>query len=137
MGELTKDAIHEIEQIHSRWIAYELAGEDQNLLALCADDIELWPPDSKPLSGRSAVSRQMAQPSRKVLSIEISNRRIRGSNDIAYLTADFKITFPLQLNSTPELILGSHLWILRKNSGPWLIHLVTWSLWNHDAVPAG
>jgi ketosteroid isomerase-like protein len=44
MDELTKDAIREIEQIHSNWIDYEVAGDLHSLMALCANDIELWPP---------------------------------------------------------------------------------------------
>jgi ketosteroid isomerase-like protein len=61
MQELTKDAINEIEQIHSNWIELEVAGENQSLMALCADDIELRAPDAQPLLGRAAVSAQMAQ----------------------------------------------------------------------------
>jgi hypothetical protein len=43
MDKLTVDAVREIEQIHSSWIEFEVAGEDHSLMALCADDIELWP----------------------------------------------------------------------------------------------
>jgi len=46
MNELTKDAPREIEQIHSNWIEFEVAGEDDSLLALCADDFDLWPPNA-------------------------------------------------------------------------------------------
>ena len=52
MNGLTEDAVREIEQIHSNWIEFEVAGEDHNLMALCADDIELWPPDAQPQLGR-------------------------------------------------------------------------------------
>jgi hypothetical protein len=44
MEEITQDAVREIEQIHSSWIEFEVAGQSQSLIALCADDIELWPP---------------------------------------------------------------------------------------------
>src|SRR5207302_10296433 len=56
MDELTEADVRKIEQIHSSWIEFEVAGEDHNLMALCADDIELWPPDAQPLLGRAAVS---------------------------------------------------------------------------------
>jgi ketosteroid isomerase-like protein len=49
MDELTNDAVREIEQVHSKWIEYEVAGDDHNLMTLCADDIELWPPNAQPL----------------------------------------------------------------------------------------
>jgi hypothetical protein len=35
MDKPTEDAVQEIEQIHSSWIGFEVAGEDQSLLALC------------------------------------------------------------------------------------------------------
>ena len=41
MDKLTEDAVQEIEQIHSSWIEFEIAGDGQSMLALCADDIEL------------------------------------------------------------------------------------------------
>jgi ketosteroid isomerase-like protein len=60
MDKLTEDAVQEIEQIHSSWIEFEVAGDNESMLALCADDIELWPPDVQPVCGRAAVSAQLA-----------------------------------------------------------------------------
>ncbi len=54
MDKLTEDAVREIEQIHSSWIQFEVVGEDHSLMTLCADDIELWPPDAQPVIGRAA-----------------------------------------------------------------------------------
>jgi ketosteroid isomerase-like protein len=132
MDELTKDAVREIEQIHSNWIEFEVAGQAHCLMALCADDIELWPPDARPLLGRTAVSAQMAHGTTRIDRIEITDRRIRGSNEIAYLTASYKTTFSSAEDSGPRQALGSHLWILRKRAGTWLVTLVSWSLWSLD-----
>src|SRR5271166_5303759 len=52
----------------------------------------------------------------RIQRIEITDRRIRGSNEIAYLTATYKATFSSAEGSPPEQVLGSHLWILRKQS---------------------
>jgi len=134
MDELTKDAVRAIEQIHSSWIEFEVAGEDHNLMALCADEIELWPPDAQPPLGRAAVSAQMAPGRTRIHSIEISDRRIRGSNEVAYLTASYKTTFSSPEDSTPRQALGSNLWILRKRAGTWVVTLVSWSLWGRAAV---
>jgi ketosteroid isomerase-like protein len=132
MYELTKDALSGIERIHSSWVRYEIAGDNRSLMALCADDIELWPPDAQPLRGRAAVSAQMAREKTKIHSIEITDRRIRGSNEIAYLTASYRTTFSSAEDSIYRQALGSHLWILRKRTGVWLVTLVSWSVW---AVP--
>lgn len=134
MDKLTEDAVQEIEQIHSSWIEFEVAGEDQSLLVLCADDIELWPPDAQPVRGRAAVSAQLAHGTTRIHGVEISDRRIRGSNEIAYLTASYKTTFSSAEDSTPRQALGSHLWILQKRDGAWLVTLVSWSLWGSAAI---
>jgi ketosteroid isomerase-like protein len=135
MDKLTEDAIRQIEQIHSKWIEFEVVGEDQRLLELCADDIELWPPDACPVLGRAAVSARLTHGGTRIHNIEIFDRRIRGSNEIAYLTASYKTTFSSTEDFTPTQALGSHLWILQKRSGAWLVTLVSWSLW-HLAFPS-
>jgi ketosteroid isomerase-like protein len=129
MDNLTEDAVREIERVHSRWIEFEVAGEDRRLLTLCADDIEFWPPDAQPVRGRTAVLAQLVHGTTRIHGIDISDRCIRGSGEIAYLTASYKTTFSSAEDSIPREALGSHLWILQKRSGSWLVTLVSWSLW--------
>ena len=129
MDDLTEDAVREIERIHSSWIEFEVAGEDRRMLALCADDIEFWPPDAEPVLGRTAVLAQLVRGTTRIHGNEISDRRIRGSDEIAYLTARYKTTFSTAEDSSPRQALGSHLWILQKRAGSWLVTLVSWSLW--------
>jgi hypothetical protein len=127
--ELTENSINQIELIHLTWIQKEAAGEDRHLLDLCGDDIELWPPDSPPALGREAILARIRGGKERIQSIEISNRRIRGSNEIAYLTASYKTTLT-SVNRQGREIRGSHLWILRNRAGTWQITLVTWSRWD-------
>jgi len=129
MNELTEDARRQIEQIHSRWIESEVAGANHKLMTLCADDIELWPPDKQPVCGRAEVTAQLMLATNRIHSIEISGRRIRGSNEIAYLTASYKTIFSSAEQPAPKQALGSHLWILQKRDGSWLVTLVSWSFW--------
>src|SRR6266404_2578214 len=136
MDELTKDAVREIEQIHSSWIEFEVAGENHSLMALCADDIELWPPDAQPVLGRAAVWAELVRSTTRIYAIEITDRRIRGSNEIAYLTASYKTTFSSAQDSTRRQAVGSHLWILEKRAGEWVITLVSWSVWELAATSA-
>ena len=135
MKRLTEDDVREIQQIHSRWIEFEIAREDRCLLALCTDDIEFRPPDAPPVVGRTAVSAELARGSRRrIHGIEISGRRILGSNEIAYLTASYKTTFSSAEDSTPRQAFGSHLWILEKRADGWALALVSWSVWGHAAI---
>jgi ketosteroid isomerase-like protein len=135
MDKLTEDAVRQIGHIHSSWIEFEVAGEDHSLMALCADDIELWPPDAQPVLGRAAVSAQLACWTTRIHGIEITDRRIRGSNEIAYLTASYKTTFSSAEDSTIRQALGSHLWILEKRAGGWVVTLVSWSVWDLPPFP--
>ena len=127
MGKLAEDTVREIERIHSSWIDLEVAGDTRGLLTFCADDIELWPPDSQPILGRAAVSAQLAQGNSRIHAVKISDRRLRGSNEIVYLTANYRTTFSSAEDSTLKQAVGSHLWILRKYAGTWLVVLVSWS----------
>ena len=128
--ELTEDSIEKIERIHSDWIQMEAAGEDRHLLDLCGDDIEFWPPDSPPALGRDAIIAWIRGGKDGIRSIKISNRRIRGSNEIAYLTAWYKTTLTSAKNRKGRQIRGSHLWVLQNRAGSWQIKLVTWSRWD-------
>ncbi len=133
MNDLTMEDIRAIEHLHSKWIEFERTAEHHSLMALCATDIELWPPDARPLLGRVAVSAQMAHGTTRIHSIEIRDRRIRGSNEIAYLTASYKTTLSSAKDSAPKHALGSHLWVLRKRAGTWVVAIVSWSLWGDAA----
>lgn len=129
MSGLPEEAVREIEQVHAEWLEFETAGDVRSLMALCADDIELWPPDAPPLIGREAVSASMAHGTARTQSIEISERRIRGSHEVVYLTANYKTELSLSENSAPTWSSGSHLWILRRQAGAWVVALVSWSVW--------
>jgi ketosteroid isomerase-like protein len=129
MDTFTENDRRQIEQIHSSWIEFEIAGANDNLMTLCADDIEFCPPDGQPVCGRAEVAAHLARGTERIHPIEISDRRIRGSNEIAYLTANYKTTFSATEQPAAKQALGSHLWILQKRSGKWLVSLVSWSVW--------
>lgn len=122
--ELTQESIAQIERIHSDWIQMEAAGENRRLRDLCADEIEFWPSDGPPTAGRKAILAQISSGSERVESIAIGDCSIRGSNDIAYLTASYKTKLFSPQNGTSREILGSHLWILKNYGGTWQIILV-------------
>lgn len=71
----------------------------------------------------------MARATARIQRIEISERRIRGSHEIDYLTASYKTEFSLSENPALARSSGSHLWILRRQAGTWLVALVSWSVW--------
>jgi hypothetical protein len=134
MDELTEEAAGEIEQLHSSWIKFEVGGEDQRLMSLCADHIELRPPDAEPMLGRAAVSTRLTHGTTRIHGIEITDRRIRGSKTIAHLTARYETTFSSAEHSTLRQAEGSHPWILARRTGRWTVVLVSWSVWGHTII---
>ncbi|MGF7182900.1 YybH family protein [Tunturiibacter psychrotolerans] len=127
MDHLTDETIQTIERLHSAWMELEVAGEAQGLLACCAEDIELRPPDGPSVYGRDAVLAYLEEGTAQIHSIEISDRRLCGSNESVSLTANYRTTFSLAGDPSPRQAAGSHRWELRKQVGLWLVLLVSWS----------
>jgi ketosteroid isomerase-like protein len=127
MDHLTKDTIQTIERLHSTWIDLEVAGEPHGLLALCAEDIELRPPDGPSVYGRDAVLAHLVEGTAQIHSIEISDRHLSGSSESVSLTANYRTTFSVAGDPAPREATGSHRWRLRKQAGQWLVFLVSWS----------
>jgi ketosteroid isomerase-like protein len=127
MDHLTNDTIQTIERLHSAWMDHEVAGEAHDLLAYCAEDIELRPPDGPPVYGRDAVLAHLMEGTPRIHSIEISDRSLCGSSEGVSLTANYRTTFSLPGDGAPRLATGSHRWELREQGGRWLVSLVSWS----------
>jgi len=121
------DEVVRIELVHSAWINYERAGDLDHLLALCAEDIEFWPPNDPPIDGLEAVARYLHRSKTAIHDIEVYDRRIQVSDGLAYLTAKYRTTFSAP-NGPMTTIVGSHLWILRSHAN-WMVALVAWSIW--------
>jgi ketosteroid isomerase-like protein len=122
------DDVVRIELVHSAWINYERTGDLDHLLALCADDIEFWPPNDPPIDGREAVARYLRRSKTAIHDVEVCDRRIRVSDGLAYLTAKYRTTYSAP-NGPRTTIVGSHLWILRSHANNWMVALVAWSIW--------
>ena len=122
------EEVAKIELVHSAWINYERVGDLNGLLALCADDVEFWPPNAPPIVGRDEVARYLNHPETVIHNIKVSDCRIRVSHGFAYLTAKYQTIFTTQDERTVTTV-GSHLWILRSDANNWIVALVAWSVW--------
>jgi ketosteroid isomerase-like protein len=125
MAELP-DNVADIEQLHSEWMKCELTQDIAGLLALCSDDIELWPPEADIVSGREAVSAYLCGGRSRIENIEISQLRVRAADGLAVLTSHFRTTFRVAAEPVLKTIIGTHLWVLRRQNGRWLVELLTW-----------
>src|SRR5260370_5868444 len=111
MDHLTKDNIQTIERLHSAWIDLEVAGEAQGLLAYCAENIELRPPDGPSVYGRDAVLTHLEEGTAQIHSIEISDRHLCGSSERVSLTAKLMTSSRERLSHRPACFRNSQLWL--------------------------
>lgn len=107
-----------IKALSDRWIAFELAGDPDGLLALCSDRIVLQPPQAPAIRGKAAVRAALSGPPPD--RIELTDLWIECDDRIAWKRASFATWLRGQV--TP--IRGSHTWLV---SAPGLVELVTWS----------
>jgi uncharacterized protein (TIGR02246 family) len=130
MSELSEQDRKAIEAVHSRWIQEELAGNAAQTIALCTADVKWIPPSSPPLETKDAISNYLNGNRVDLKSIHIKDQEIRGSDSIAYLTANYHSQFSIAGKAEPQESTGTHLWILRKASdGKWRVAVVAWSVW--------
>ena len=124
--DLSKEDLQQIEDLHDRWIACELAGDAQGVLRLCTDDVQWLVPDRGLLVGKEAARALLAEPGAEIRAIETADVRIRGGGSFAYKTSNYNTRYAAADGSEVRVNKGTHLWILRKTDGEWQVALVTW-----------
>lgn len=129
MAQLPDQDITAIRELHDRWLKAELAGDDSQIIAVCADDIKWIPPDLPPLQGKAAIAEYLDNNRVALKEIQIANTSVYGSGSIAYLISNFCSRYVSQQSSEIQESTGTHLWILRKEAECWQVVVVAWSSW--------
>lgn len=124
--ELTPDDCRAIRDVHDAWIAAELRGDIQSVVALCADDIRIFTPNAAIVEGKRAVQEMLQQDATKLDGIETTDLRVAGTGYLAYKTCGYETRFSAHGVPASSVARGVHLWILRKDAGTWKVVLVTW-----------
>lgn len=123
---LTHSDLDAIRNVHEAWIAAEVRGDYQTVLALCTDDVRWLAPDSSIVEGKDAGRRLLQDASVHLEKIETTDIRVEGTETLAYKTCRYETRFRDQSDSEQRLARGTHLWILRRVQGQWKVALVTW-----------
>jgi uncharacterized protein (TIGR02246 family) len=124
---LTQEDFEAIKQVHRTWLEAEINGQIEVLLSLCTPDVILIPPDSPVLCGKELIRNWLVDDQVEIKDIEISDFRIEGDGSMACKIADFETTFILEEGESGHAI-GTHVWILNKVDGEWLVRALAWSL---------
>lgn len=124
---LTQEDFEAIKLVHRTWLEAELNGQIEVLLNLCTPDVTLIPPDSPVLCGKELIRNSLVDNQVEIKNIKISDLRIEGDGSMACKIANFETTFILEEGESGQAI-GTHVWILNKVDGEWLVRAVAWSL---------
>lgn len=73
-----------------------------------------------PEAGRLLLSESQSE----LEAITVSEVRIEVSGALAYKTSGYETRF--RMHGQAQVSRGTHLWILRRESGGWRVALVTW-----------
>ena len=136
MSQLSTDDVREIKDIHRRWIAEEISGNNVGVLQFCTEDVMWMPPDARGLRGKETIARWLAGPTVDIRSLDVFNLEIHGSGGIAYKSCDYRTSYSVAAEQKVRVMRGTHLWVMRKIEGDaWRVAVVAWSIWK-DGVAA-
>jgi ketosteroid isomerase-like protein len=117
-----------VRKIHEAWLAAEVAGNTAAVLALCTGDVRWMAPGMAPVQGQEAGRRLLSCTGGSVVRIEVSDVRCEVSDTLAIKTARFRTHVRKAGKPAPEVVTGTHLWVLRREDAHWRVALVTWQL---------
>jgi uncharacterized protein (TIGR02246 family) len=120
--------VREIQSVHEAWIAAELAGNIEGVLALCTDDVRWLVPGDGEAVGLAAGRKLLSRASGRPEGIRTTDVRIEVSGDLACKTSRFETHYRLPESGRLAVAHGLHLWILRRVDRSWRVALVTWHL---------
>jgi len=119
-------AFEAIRQVHDAWIAAELRGDIDAVLALCTPDVRWLVPGRPALEGRDAALHFLRAAQVDLLDIRASDLRVELSGDLALKTSRYETRY--RTGGQEGTARGTHLWILRRGGVAWQVALVTWQV---------
>jgi ketosteroid isomerase-like protein len=121
-------ALEAVRHLHEAWLAAELSGDIEGVLALCTSDVRWLVPDSRMLVGREAARRLLREAQVELENIVASDLQVEISGDLAYKTSRYETRYRLPAQGELHVARGTHLWILRREGEGWRVALVTWQV---------
>jgi ketosteroid isomerase-like protein len=121
-------ALEAVRRLHETWLAAELSGDIEGVLALCTSDIRWLVPDTGMLVGREAGRRLLREARVELENIVASDLQIEISGDLAYKTSRYETRYRQPAQGELHVARGTHLWILRREGADWRVAMVTWQV---------
>ena len=121
-------ALEAVRCLHEAWLAAELRGDIEAVLALCTSDVRWLPPDSGMLLGREAGRRVLTDTRAALDSIVATDLHVEIRGGLGYKTSRYEARYRLPAQRALHVARGTHLWILRREGADWRVALVTWQV---------
>lgn len=123
------DVAHEaVRQVHEAWLAAELSGDIEGVLALCTSDVRWLAPDSELVVGRDAGRRLLTSTQVELENIVTSDVHVEISRDLAFKASRYETHYRVVAQKRLHVTRGTHVWILRREGSEWRVALVTWQV---------
>lgn len=123
------DVAHEaVRQVHEAWLAAELRGDIEGVLALCTSDVRWLAPDSEMVVGREVGRRLLIDRRVELKNIVASDLHVEISGDLALKTSRYETHYRLRDQKRLHVARGTHIWILRRDGARWRVALVAWQV---------
>ena len=129
MTALSDQDLNKIKDLHRRWIANELEGNEAGVVDLCTADAQWLVPGAPPVAGKEQIAKYLAAHHVKIETIDVTDPSIDGNGRIAYLTSYYRTRYSTEDLSDVQEAQGTHLWILRREGDDWRVAVVTWTSW--------
>lgn len=115
-------------QLRPAWISVHNVADAAALTAFFAEDGVILPPQSRPLSGKTAIQGYLEGDLSNDVSLEIVECEVRRAGDLAVERADYKVT--IGTGTDVSIRTGKYVMLWQKDaSGKWKI---VWDIWNSD-----
>ena len=117
-----------LRELHEAWLAAEMNGDIEGVLALCTPDVRWLAPGSGMLVGLEAGRRLLAGAQVELKDIVASDLHVEICGELAYKTSRYETRYRLPGEARLHLARGTHLWILRRERAEWRVALVAWQV---------
>ena len=97
MTALSDQDLNNIKDLHRRWIAKELEGNEAGVVALCTADVQWLGPGAPPVVGKEEIAKYLTTHHVKLETIDVTDPSIEGSGTIAYLTSNYRTRYKAEI----------------------------------------
>ncbi len=125
-----------LQEMNEKWVKAELAGDNETILSLYADDAVSLPSYSPMIEGKDAISESMEKSKEagfKFTDFKLTTLNVHASGDLVYEIGKYEMTFTMKGMDKPVKDEGKYLTVYQKQEDGSL--KIKAGMWNTDMNP--